>query len=471
LKSTVETLSPTRVRLAVEVPFDELKPSLDKAYASIAKQVRVPGFRPGKAPRKIVEKMYKEDVYQQVRGELLMASLEQLAEEQDIAPLAPPNLDPAKIVVPETGPMIYEFDVEVRPQFVLPDYKGLKLKRPVQTFTDKDVVRERNRALEPYGQMVPKPDPATVDVGDTIFVDIQTTHNGQQLNSLTDVKIRVDPRLALRDGVAKKFGKEIAGAKSGETRVIHIQLADAVSNPDLRGATVEAKFTVKDVKTVRLPELTHDLLHTFGVHTPEQLDELIRVVLDRRLEYAQRQSARQQILAKVGDEAIKELPQELLMRQARRALSRKVMEMKSAGMSEAEIEGRSRLLQQDVVASTIASLKEHFVLQKIAEDEKLDVNDDDIDAEIERIAARNEESPRKVRAKLEREDLIESLAAELLESKALDFVMESAEFEEEPLVESEDDAAVATVEQQAVPGELQDPMPDDAEPAPEMDAV
>jgi trigger factor len=311
--------------------------------------------------------------------------------------------------------------------------------------------------LESFGQLVPKDEPATVDVGDIIFTDIKTEHNGQQLNSLSDIKIRVDPQLALRDGVAKRFGKEIAGAKVGDTRPVKIKLSDSVANPDLRGQTVEAQFTVKDIKTIRAPDLTHDLLHHFGVHTPEQLDELIRVVLERRLEYSQRQSARQQIISKVGDEAIKELPQDLLRRQAQRALQRKVMEMRSGGMNDQEIEGRIRLLQQDVIRSTALSLKEHFVLQKIAEDEKIDVNDDDLDAEIDRIAARNNESARKVRARLEKEDLIESLAAELLESKALDLILESAEFEEEPLVESEEDAAVSTVEHQAVQGKMQEP--------------
>lgn len=463
----VREIGPCKKHIKVTINRDDIDARLDEKFSEIVTENKsyIPGFRPGKAPRKMVERMYKDDVYREVRGELLMASLEQLAEEQDIAPLAPPNLDPAKIFIPDSGPMIYEFDVEVRPQFTLPPYKGLKLKRPVQTFTDEDVERERTRLLEPYGQLVPKEEPAAVELGDTVFVDIVTTHNGQQLNNISDIKLRVDPQLALRDGVAKRFGKEMAGAKAGESRTVKIELSDAVANPQLRGETVEANFTVKDVKTVRLPEVTEELLDEFGVHTVEQLDELIRVVLDRRLEYAQRQSARNQIIAKVGDEAIRELPQELLMRQARRAMQRKVMEMRSGGMSEDEIKGRQRILETDVIRSTTLALKEHFVLQKIAEDEKLDIDDDDIDAEIERIASRNDESPRKVRARLEKDDLIESLAAELLESKALDLILESAEFEDEDLVPSDDAAPVATLEEQVVPGELQEVTPAE-EPAP-----
>lgn len=467
ISQTVEVLDigPCKKHIKVTIERADIDKRLNAKFSELVLQHRsqVPGFRPGKAPRKIIEKLYKDEVYREVRGELLLNSLEQLAEEQDIAPLAPPNLDPARIAIPAEGNMTYEFDVEVRPQFELPEYKGLKLKRPTQKFTDEDVARERNRLLEPYGQLVPKENGA-VETGDLIVCDISTRLGERQLNDLKDITLRVDPRLALRDGVAKRFGKEIGGAKIGDQRVVKIELSDAAADPDLRGKTVDATFTIKDIKTYRIPELTPRLLAEFNVRSVEALDDLIRIVLERRLEYTQRQSARNQIIAKVGDEAIKELPQDLLLRQARRALARKQMEMRNAGLKEEEIIGRSRILQADIVRNTALALKEHFVLQKIAEDEKLDVDDDDIDAEIERIAARTNESPRKVRARLEKEDLIESLAAELLESKALDLILQSAEFEDEPLDVEASDEGVATVEEQLVPGEVQDPLAESGEP-------
>lgn len=125
-------------------------------------------------------------------------------------------------------------------------------------------------------------------------------------------------------------------------------------------------------------------------------------------------------------------------------------------MTDEEINARLRLLQQDVVASTAMALKEHFILQKIAEVEKIKVTEDDIEAEIERLAAQQDESPRRVRARLEREDMLEALEIELIERKALDLVLNSAEYEDVPLGQVEE-APVATVEEQAVPGEMKDP--------------
>src|SRR5439155_14417488 len=121
-------------------------------------------------------------------------------------------------------------------------------------------------------------------------------------------------------------------------------LSDAVADLSLRGKTVKATFEVKDVKTLRYPELTHDFLHTFGVHTPEQLRELIGVVLERRLTNSQRASARQQVIEQIAATANWQLPEDLLRRQARKAIQRRIMDMQADGISEQEIAGRIRLL-------------------------------------------------------------------------------------------------------------------------------
>jgi trigger factor len=180
----------------------------------------------------------------------------------------------------------------------------------------------------------------------------------------------------------------------------------------------------------------------------------VRVLLERRLEYHQRQSAREQVLSQITAASQWDLPQNLLMRQARKALARRVMEMQEAGMSQEEIEARQRILQRDVLQNTALSLKEHFVLQKVAEVEKLEVDDDEIADEIDRLAEQAEESPRKVRAQLEREDLMETLVAQLIERKALDLILDAAEYEE---VAMKQESGLAAVEQQAVEGQMKDP--------------
>jgi len=447
---------PCKKHIKVSVDRADIDSRLDDQYSKLVVDSSVPGFRPGKAPRKVIERRFHKDVFDQVKGEIMLQSLEQLAEDNDVAPLSPPDLDPTKIEIPKEGPLVYEFEVEVRPQFDLPNYKGLKLRRPVQTFTDEDVAAEERRILARFSQLVPKPK-GNAQIGDVLIADLTSYDGAIKIGEFNELQLQVESRLVFKDGVAENFGDQVKGAKAGDTKQIEIKLSDAASAPQLRGKTVKAKLNVKEVKSLRPPELTEEFLSRFGVHSPEQFRERIRVVLQRRLEYTQRQVAREQVLAQIAAASTWDLPTDLLQRQARKALARKIMDMRATGIPEEEIVARQRLLQQDTLRSTALALKEHFVMQKIAEVEKLDVDDDDLNDEIERIAVQNEEPPRRVRARLEKEDLLDALAAEILERKALDLVLEHAEYEDVPIDKKAQEKPTAAVEQQTVSGELHDP--------------
>jgi trigger factor len=450
----IHDVGPCKKHIKVAIDRSDIDHRLNDKFKELVTDAAVPGFRPGKAPRKLIERRFQSEVGDQVKAEILLASLEQLADEYDIAPLAPPDLDPFQVALPKEGPLVYEFDVEVRPEFELPNYRGLKLKRPVKEFGGADVENEKRRLLAPYAQVVPKPE-GDAQVGDIIVADV-TVRDGQRvLNEMKEYRVRVDAKLAFKDGVAERFGEQVKGAGPGDKRNVDIDLSTSVGDESLRGRSVQAEFAVQDVKKLRLPELTHEFLHNFGVHSAEQFDELVHVLLKRRLEYLQRQSARQQVASHIAATQQWELPRDLLIRQARKAMARRVMEMQSEGISEEEIRSRQRVLEQDILRTTELSLKEHFVLQKIAEVEKIDVDEADIDDEIERIAEQNDESPRRVRARLEKEDLLEALAAEIIERKALDLILDSAEYEDTPL-DQEAGTPAATVEVQTVPGEMQD---------------
>lgn len=449
----ITDIGPCRKHIKVTIERKDIDSKFEEKYKDLVGDSQIPGFRPGKAPRKIVVRKFQKDVNDQVKAAVLFASLEQLADEFDVAPLSPPNLDPRRLVIPEQGDFVYEFEVEVRPSFDLPEWKGLKLKRPVKVYSDDDVAKEEKRILSNFGQLVPKE--GKVAIGDVITVDMTNTLGDQVIGTLKESSFRVDDTLVFKDGVANDFGKKVVGAKAGDKRTVEIHLTEAAAAEKLRGKTVQAEIEIKDVKEVRLPEMTPEFIETNLRSTSmEQFRERVRVSLERRLEYKQRQSAREQVLTHIAAASSWELPQDLLMRQARKALARREMEMREGGMPENEIAARRRMLERDVLNSTALSLKEHFVLQKLAEAEKIEVDDDEINEEIYAIADQTGESPRKVRAQFEREEMLDTLAAQLIERKALDKILESAVYEDVPL---DAESGLASVEEQAVPGEMNDP--------------
>jgi trigger factor len=453
----IKDVGPCKKHIKVSVLREDIDERMGEHFSKLMKESNVTGFRPGKAPRRLIEKRYHKEVGDQVKNEVLMASLEQLGEDHDIAPLSPPELEIDAIEIPLQGNLVYEFEVEVRPQFDLPPYRGLKLKRPVKTITDADVAEARRQLLARRGQVVPK-EGGAVETGDVVVADVTFRVGGEEVGSSKESAFRVEKQLAFKDGLVRNFGEAMRGARAGETRTCALELSSSAAG-GLAGQTVEATFEIKDVKTIRLPELTAEFLReNFALASVGALDEAVRVALNRDLEHQQRRSARMQVLELIASSSKWELPRDLLLRQANKAFARRVMEMRADGVSDEQITQQRRLLEQNVVASTALLLKEHFVLQKIAETEKIDIDEDDLNDEIERIAQATDESPRRVRARLEKEDTLDALAAEMIERKALDLILDSAEYEDVPMGEQEQPESLATVDAQAVPGQMHDPV-------------
>lgn len=450
-------VGPWRKRIRVIIDRSDIDERINAQFRKMMPEIVVPGYRPGKAPRKLIEKRFFRQVADEIKGELLLQSLEQIMEEHKLNPISQPNIDPLRIELPEKGPLIYEFEVEVAPEFELPPYKGLKLKRPVKEISEADIDVALQRLLRRLGRTVPKQGPAAM--GDIVVADVHITHQGGLMAHFEKLELRVDPQLAFSDGVAPEFGAKMVGVQAGEQRTLDIHLSPALANPELRGKVVQGTFKVSQVQTVELPTLNEAFFANIGLSNLEQLREQLRVSLQRQLEYEQRRVAREQVLAHIGAAANWDLPNDLLHRQAARALNQRYLELRSAGFAEEEIRARLNLMQQDVLESTAKALKEHFVLQKIAEVEKIEVSDDDVEFAIEEMATQSGESVRKVRARIERENLMESVVTQILEEKALKLVLEHAEYEDvpfQPQVTTEGltavNAAASGVEPTAVSG-------------------
>jgi trigger factor len=205
-------------------------------------------------------------------------------------------------------------------------------------------------------------------------------------------------------------------------------------------------FTVHDLKRLRLPELDASFLNTIGFDSEEDLRVALRETLERRLQFQQRQAVRREILDQLLKEVDIDLPSDLVARQERATLRRRVSEMRQAGLDDSQIRAHEAEIRANAHESTLRSLREFFLLSKIAEAEDLKVEEEDIEMEIELIAARTDESPRRVRARIEKEGLAEGLATQILERKTIDRVIEYVQFEEVPMVE---EAAVETLDQTA----------------------
>jgi len=425
--------------ITVSVSRGDIDRYFKEAFDELMAEAVVPGFRAGRAPRKLVESRFRKEVAGQVKGSLLVDSIGQLTEESSLSPISEPDFDPVAIEIPDEGAMTFEFDLEVRPEFDVPEWKGLKLERPVKDFTDEDVEKQLQDVLARHGQLVPFDGKAKK--GDYVVCNLTFKNGDDEISSVEEEVIRIRPTLSFRDGRIEKFDKLLAGVTAGETREGTAVLTEDAPNEALRGKKVTAVFEVLEVKKLELPEMTPSLLEEIGgFESEEELRKAIRESLEGRLDYDQRQRVRQQILAALTVSADWDLPPALLRRQATRELERSLLELRRSGFSESEIRAHANELRQNSLRTTAGALKEHFVLERIAEDEGITDDPQDYDVEIALIARQSGESMRRVRAQLEKRGLMDSLRNQIIERKVIGLIMEHAKFTDVPYKPEESDS-------------------------------
>ncbi|MHB1033063.1 MAG: trigger factor [Pirellulales bacterium] len=427
----IENRSACERHITVTIPHEEVERYFDKTFTELMPTAAVPGFRAGRAPRKLVEHRFRKDVADQVKNSLLMDSLGQVNADEKLTPISEPDFDPAAVEVPDEGPMTFEFDLEVRPEFDLPKWKGLKIERPVREFAKDDVEKQLQDILARHGRLVPFEGAA--EPGDYISVNLTFKHGDEVVSSAKEEVLRIRPVLSFRDGKIEKFDELMRGIRAGETREGKATLSEDAPNEALRGKEVTAAFEVLEVKKLELPELTPEFLDELGgFETEGDLRDAIQDNLRRRLAYQQQQRAREQVTAALTVAADWELPPEMLRRQSRRELERSVLELRRSGFGEEEIRAHENELRQHSQTSTARALKEHFILERIAEEEKITDAPEDYDLEVELIARQSGESSRRVRARLEKQGLMDTLRNQIIERKVVDLILSHATFKDVP---------------------------------------
>jgi trigger factor len=415
--------------VTVTIPHEDVQRYFDKAFSDMMGSATVPGFRAGRAPRKLIEARFRKDVSEQVKGSLLMDSLTQVTEDQNFSAISEPDLDASSLEVPAEGPLTYEFDIEVRPEFDLPDWRNLEIDRPTREFAEADIQRQIERLLGQFGKLIPHDGPAAT--GDYISCNLTFKNGDQVLSEGKEEVIRIRPVLSFRDCKIEQFDKLMKGVRAGQTREGKAQMGDAGVEA-LRGKQITAIFDVLEVKKLSLPDLTPEFLTQLGFDGEGELKDAVKESLARQLEYHQQQEARRQLTAALTKAAQWDLPPKLLQRQSSRELQRAVLELQRNGFSEDDIRAHGNELRQNSAVNTARALKEHFILERIGEEEHIEVEPADYDAEVALIAKQSDESPRRVRARLEKQGMMDALRNQIIERKVIDVVLKHAKFKDVP---------------------------------------
>lgn len=426
----IQELSSCERRITVTVPENEIKRYFAMEVDELQDVAHVPGFRVGKAPKKLVERRFRKEVADRIKSNIVLDSLEEVNGRDDLTPISEPDFNFEALVIPETGDFVFEFTLEVRPEFDLPQWKGLKINRPVRDFSATDIDSVIDRILASQGTLATIDEPAAP--GSYIVAKLTTMAGDAVLSTAENETLCLRPTLSFHDGSILKFDEQMTGLKAGDTRTLDVTLTEDATAFSVYGNTLKAVFDIIEVKELKVPELNDDLLEEMGFDSIGDLRDAILNRLQLNLEYEQHQQVRQQITNALTVAAEWTLPNKLLESQSHRELQRRIMELQRSGYSDDEIMAQINYIRQNNKAIVTQSLKEHFVLEKIAEVENIEVSESDYETEIAQIAAQTEQSPRRVRAQLEKAGQMDLLHNQVVERKVINLILENAVFTEVP---------------------------------------
>lgn len=405
MKSAVETLNPTRVKLTVEVPFEELKPSLDAAYRAIGAQVQIPGFRKGKVPARIIDqRVGRGAVLEEAVNNALPTFYGQAVEESKIRPLGQPDVEITEAPDPASGgDLRFSVEVDVRPDVELPDYSALAVEVDDVEVDDADVDNEITALRQRFGTLVGVQRPAAE--GDFVSIDLRAEIDGDEIDSVTGVSYEIGSKNMLEG-----LDEALVGLSAGESTDFTAPLAGG----EHEGREADVHVTVQSVKERELPELDDEFAQLASEF--DTLDELtadLRAQSERVKRMQQGVQARDRVLDALLDAADIPVPPALVDAEVH-----------------SHLEGENRLdddeHRAEVSQNATKALQAQFLLDAIVEQEKVSVSQPELVEYLVMSAQQYGMSPDDFVKAVDEAGQVQAMVAEVARRKALAVVLEQA---------------------------------------------
>lgn len=421
MKSAVETLSPTRAKLTIEVPFEELKPSLDAAYQKIAKQINVPGFRRGKVPPQVIDRQVGRGVVlDEAVNEVLPKAYVEALQENDLTPLAQPEIEVTKFE--DNDALEFTAEVDVKPAIDLPAYDGLEASVEDVEVGDDDVDEQVEALRERFATLIDV-ERAAKD-GDFVVIDLVATNDGEVVDGaeITGFSYKVGS-----GGMIDGLDEAIAGASAGEEKTFTTQLVSG----DLVGQDVEVKVTVTQVQEQELPDLDDDFAQEASeFDTLEELKADLRERLTRGKRLEQAAAARDAVLEALLEKVEIPLPETMVTEELNARRQNLEQQLMMAGMTlekYLEDEGQTQEeFEADLDRRVRDAVAAQFILDEIADKEELGVDQSELTQHMIRRAQQSGQDPQEFVNHMFEHNHVPDLVQEIRRGKALQQLVEGA---------------------------------------------
>ena len=428
MQVTVEDLSSVKKTLHIEVPQSDVVREIEKAYGELKKTAKIRGFRPGKVPRSVLEKMFKKDVMADVSTRLIQNSLIDAIRQKDLRVVGQPKLEPSELDVAQDYK--YTATVEVTPAIADIDFKGLSLKRSLYRASDEEVATQLKMLQKNLARLQKIDDSRPVREGDHVQLDFEGFRNGKPF---ADVPLTENFTLQVGAGtVLADFDRQVVGMACGETREFPLTFPADYANKALAGQTVDFKVTLKEIREEILPEVDDELAKRAGRYNSlQELKDEIFANLTQGYEKRVEQELNEQVFTGLlarGDfevpDALVEMELEGIVEEAERSVAYRNRSFEDVGLSREIISERYR-------DTALRQVKRHLILNKLIEQEKVALADGELDEALQKMADNFKQPVDEIkRYYRENAEKLDHFKHALLEKKAIRMILDGSRIED-----------------------------------------
>lgn len=425
MKVQVQELSPIEKSLSIEVEPAVLVKELDQAYATLSRQVKIAGFRPGKVPRRILEQRFKAEVEDDVIRRVVTKSYIEAVKSNNIEAVADPHVTNGKLDVSQ--PFAFTARVEVKPQIVVKDYQGLPLKKAESTVTDQ-VIDERIEVIRQNLTEVVKIEGRDVaKTGDLVVIDFLATADGKGFpgDKGTDVTVEVAPGELVQANIP-----QLEGVKVGEKKDVDYTFPADYRVEEVKGKTARFSITVKELKEKKVPPIDDALAEKSGagVSTLRELRERIKKDLDRAHQRNADNEQREAIIKGLIEKNPFDVPRAMIERAMDMMLEGAFNMMARTGMDPNKANIDWAKLREDFRPKAEAEVRGQLMFEALSKQEKIEVTEEDYEKKLETIAEETGNPLSQIRKAYKAPESKEGLKGRIREEKTIAFLKSAATY-------------------------------------------
>lgn len=433
MKAALERREGHRAYLTVEVDPQEVEQALERAYRQLARRVVVPGFRPGRAPRVLVERRVgREAVLERALDDLLPQAFARAVEMTGLEPVDRPQIEDLRFA--EGQPLRFRAVVTVRPEVELPDYRSLRVPLEVPEVTPEHVQQALERLREDQAALVAVEEPERgVQPGDVVMIDYRGELDGQPLPHGQGEGVWVEVGAGR---LLPEFERELPGMRVGERKAFEVRFPEDDPDEGRRGKVARFEVTVREIKRKELPELDDEFARALGYPSLEELRRDVQNRLEQRVRAEAEQALREQVVRQVVDGARVDVPEVMVERRLDQMIDDVRRRVEAARTSlESYLAARGQTvegLREQLRPQAERAVRQELVLDAVARREGIQASEDDVAREVQALARGSGRSEREVRRLLLHPDVRRALVAQIVRRKTVDLLADLARVEPSP---------------------------------------